>query len=170
LALPQPIYALSLFLHLTATALWIGGLLLTLLLVWPALRHSLADAPTLQRALNRWRRRFLLISGLSLAVLVTTGMFQMSSDPNYDGVMQISNTWSAILLLKHVLVVAMAVILLVLQFALIPALDRAALLAARRESETDAYARLHRREVWLTWLNAGLGVVVVLLSVLAATL
>ena len=53
----QSLLALSLFFHISATVLWIGGLLLTVLLVWPEVQRTLADQPKLYAMLSRWRTR-----------------------------------------------------------------------------------------------------------------
>lgn len=57
--------ALSLFLHLLATVIWIGGLLTTLLLVWPAARRTLDQNPAAYRFLSRIRTGFFPLSHLS---------------------------------------------------------------------------------------------------------
>ncbi len=166
----QTILAISLFFHIIATTVWIGGLFLTLMLVWPEVRRTLADNPALYGLLSRLRRRFAPLTNLALVVLIVTGLTQMSGDPNYDGLMQVTNDWSRIILIKHLLIGAMVVSGALLQFGVAPALERASLLAERGKGDPAEWERLRRREIRLTWANAGLGALVVACSVYAGTI
>ena len=156
----EPFLAVSYFFHLIATVVWIGGLIILAVLVIPEARRALAESPALEAFMMRLRRRFTPLTNLSLAVLVLTGMFQMSGDPNYEGLLAFNNSWSVAMLLKHVAVVGMVVGGVALQFGVIPALERAALLAERGKGDAAARERLRRRESRLTWANIALGVVV----------
>lgn len=166
----QPLYALSLFLHIAATIFWIGGLLIMVILVWPEVRRVLEQTPALYQLLTRLRRRFYPISNLCLATLIVTGLFQMTADPNYDGLLQFENEWSRIMLAKHALIVVMALCGALLQYGVIPALERASLLAERGKDDPKQWQALRQREIRLTWLNAILGVTVVALSAWASSL
>lgn len=159
--------ALSLFVHLVATSLWIGGLLVTTILVWPAIRRVLQESPALAAFLGGLRKRFYPISNLSLVALIVTGLFQMTADPNYEGFLAFDNTWSVVLLLKHIVIVVMALAGLLLQYGVAPALERTTMLLSRGKEDagtTQDWQRLRRREVWLTWANALLGLSVLGLS------
>lgn len=164
------ILAISLFFHLTATVIWVGGLLLTVLLVWPEVRRTLSQSPELHRLLQRLRLRFTPWANLSLAVLIVTGLVQMSLNPNYDGLMQFNNPWSRVILFKHIALLGMIVSGAVLQLWVFPALERASLLIERGQGGDDDHERLRRQEVRLTWLNAGLGVAVLAFSAWAGSL
>lgn len=162
------IHVLSLFVHLTATAFWIGGLLTTMILVWPTMRKGLEGNPALYTLLSGLRKRFYPISNLSLAALITTGLFQMSTDPNYDGFLTFNNTWSKLMLLKHILIAVMALAGLLLQYAVAPALERASLLLEHekgKETTQSEWDSLRKREVMLTWFNGLLGLGILGLSV-----
>ena len=157
--------ALSLFIHLTATAIWIGGLLITMLLVWPAVRRTLEDSPVIYQFLSQLRKRFYPISNLALVALIVTGLFQMTANPNYDGFMTFDNTWSIVMLVKHIVVGLMAIAGLLLQYGVAPQLERTTLLLehGKGTAEIDStWQSLRQRERLLTWLNGLLG-----LSVLA---
>lgn len=164
------ILAVSLFFHTLATAIWIGGILLTLLLVWPSVDRTLKDSPAIYAMLQQVRKRFTTYGNLALAVLIMTGMFQMSADPNYDGVMQITNEWSRVILLKHLAVGGMVICGAILQFGVAPALERVALLAERGKAQPGEYEKIRRREVRLTWINAALGILILAFSAWAVTL
>jgi hypothetical protein len=110
------------------------------------------------------------MSNLAPAVLIVTGLTQMSLDPNYEGVLQITNTWSIIMLLKHLTIGGMVLCGLALQYGVAPALERASLLVERGKGDPTAWARLRRREVQLTWANVVLGVGVLAFSAWAGSL
>ncbi|MDX1995379.1 MAG: CopD family protein [bacterium] len=171
----QTILAISLFFHLSATVVWIGGLVITAVLVWPEMRRTLAESSVLANLLNRLRKRFTPLSNLSLGVLILTGLIQMSLDPNYDGVLRFNNAWSQVMLLKHGVIVLMALSGLFLQYTVVPALERTSLLIERGKAEAAAAAAqewqaLRQREVRLTWLNGALGLVVLACSAWAGSL
>ncbi len=154
------ILAISYFFHLLATIFWIGGLAVLTIMVLPEARRVLGTNPAFYSFLARLRRRFLPLTNLSLAVLVVTGLIQMSGDPHYDGVLQFTNEWTRVILFKHIAVVGMFVCGLALQFGVAPALERATLLAEHHKGDPDDLERLRRRESRLTWLNLLLGVLV----------
>jgi uncharacterized membrane protein len=166
----QPVLAISLFFHIVSTVLWIGGQIIMALLVWPEMRRVLKESPALYQLLNRLRQRFVPISWLALVVLVVTGLSQMTADPNYDGVMQITNEWSRVMLLKHLTIGLMVLSGLILQYGVVPALERTSLLVERGKGDPAEWERLRRREVRLTWLNVGLGVLILAFSTWAGSL
>ena len=160
--------ALSLFFHLTATTIWIGGLLITMFLVWPAMRRVLEGSPAIIQLLSRLRRRFYPISNLALMTLIVTGLFQMTASQYYDGFMTFDNTWSKIMLVKHIVIVLMAVAGLLLQYGVAPALERTSL-QLQHSTSTDEklsyeWEVLYQRERWLTWINGLLGLLVLAFS------
>jgi putative copper export protein len=168
--LTQTILAVSLFFHLCATVIWVGGLLVTLLLVWPEVNRVLREQPSLYALMSRLRRRFSVYSNLALAVLLITGLTQMVGNPNYDGLMQFNNEWSRVILLKHFAILGMVICGALLQFGVTPALERATLLVERGKTDGKEWRHLRRREVLLTTVNAGLGVLVLAFSAWAGSL
>ena len=147
----QPILAISLFFHILATVVWIGGILIITLLVIPEVNRILTDQPALYQVLLRLRKRFTPVSNLALMVLIATGLFQMTADPNYDGLMQFNNTWSQVMLIKHILIVIMALVGLFLQFSIAPALERTTMLLERGKGQVTDWQQLRQREQQLTW-------------------
>lgn len=166
----QPVLAISLFFHLLATVFWIGGLVILTVLVWPETRRILEESPALYKLLNRLRSRFMPISNMALGVLIVTGLFQMTADPNYDGVLQFDNIWSQVMLVKHLTIVGMVVSGLLLQYAVSPALERVSLLVQAGKGSTADWARLRRREILLTRVNVGLGLLVLGFSAWATSI
>ena len=156
--------ALSLFFHIAATAIWIGGILLISFLVVPEIHRALAEQPALYQLLTRLRKRFTVLGNLALAVLIVTGLLQMSTDPNYEGLLRFGNRWSQALLIKHVLIIVMALCGLLLQIGVAPALERTSLLRERGVGDAAEWMRLQKRERRLTIVIALLA-----LAILAAS-
>ncbi|OGO65777.1 MAG: hypothetical protein A2Z45_08055 [Chloroflexi bacterium RBG_19FT_COMBO_55_16] len=162
-----PVWALSLayWLHMLATILWIGGLSAVVLLVLPAARQGL-EVGQYARLLDKIQRRLDPLGWLSLAVLLGTGLFQMSANPNYTGLLTISNRWAVAILIKHLVFLVMIAVSAYLTWGLFPTLRRIALLRARGQDVPGA-DRLARRELLLLRLNLILGVIILALTSLA---
>ncbi len=167
---PNTTLAVSLFFHLIATVIWIGGLLITLVMVWPEVRRTLAENPALYRLTDRLRKRFTSLSNLSLAVLIVTGLTQMSLSEHYNGFMDFDNEWSRVILLKHIAIVGMVCSGVILQYTVTPALERTSLLLERGKTTDEEWSKLRKREIQFTRLNALLGVAVLGFSAWAGSL
>jgi uncharacterized membrane protein len=164
--------ALSFFLHLIATVVWIGGLFVLTMLIWPetrALAERSEQSAVLLDLLDRVRKRFYPLTNLSLVVLIVTGLFQMDQNPHYDGLLQLTNDWTRAILLKHVAVLGMLLVGVTMQWGVLPALERAALLV-RHGKESLEIERLRRRERQLTLLNFILGIIVLVFTAIARSL
>jgi uncharacterized membrane protein len=160
----QPILAISLFFHILATVVWIGGILIITILVIPEVNRILADQPSLYQVLLRLRNRFAPLSNLALVVLITTGLFQMTADPNYDGLMKFNNTWSQVMLIKHILIAVMALVGLFLQFSVAPALERITLLLQHGKGKEADWQQLRQREQQLTWVIVIMAILILAMS------
>lgn len=165
------VLAISYFFHLVATIVWIGGLALLVLVVWPVAGRTLADDPARQAAFfGALRKRFDPLANLSLVVLMVTGLFQTSGDPNYGGLLVFDNDWSRAILLKHVAIVGMVIVGVILQLGIAPALERMALLRAAGQEDPAETARLARREQRLNAINFVLGLLVLAFTAVATAL
>ena len=144
------ILALSYWIHLLSTVIWLGGLALMGLVAWPALRKGTLEA-------NQWlslQRRFSPWVNGSLVLLLVTGFVQMTNDPNYNGFLQVDSVWAWAILIKHIAVVAMILMAALVQVRIYPAMDRAALLAQQRpQLAAEQAAALTRQEIRLLRLN-----------------
>lgn len=147
--------------HLLATVVWIGGLMTLVLATVPQ-----ASAPDTEDGLfETLERRFRPWSQVSLAVLLVTGLIQMGGDSHYHGFLIVDTPWAIGLLGKHIVIGLIIVLALVLQGWLYPALERARLLASRHSAaDQQAEHTLRVRLRQLTFLNLGLGVLVLLLT------
>ena len=124
------------------------------------MRRVLENTPSLYSLLTRLRKRFYPISNISLGVLIVTGLFQMTADPSYDGIMTFDNEWSRVMLAKHLTIVLMALSGWLLQYGVVPSLERTTMLLERNKGNAEEWAKLRQREVRLTWLNVILGMCV----------
>jgi len=168
-----PSWALSTLygLHLVATVIWVGGLFVQAVIVWPATRGALGPGLLLADVQARWRKVFNPLAWLSLAILVVTGMFQMSADPNYHGTLVVDTPWSVAMLVKHVAAAGMAAIGAFSQAVVQPALARAQLQLRRSRPEPgdDGAASAERRETQLLWLNLACALVVLICTAVATS-
>jgi uncharacterized membrane protein len=162
-----PAWALTLtyWLHMLGTVVWIGGLSVFSLLVLPAASKTL-QARDKVNFLLEIQKRMNPLAWFSLALLVGTGMMQMSINPNYSGFLAINSTWGMAIFIKHLLFLAMVAISAYQTWGLMPALRRATLRQAKGMDDKDA-VNLQRSEVFLVRINLGLGVLVLLLTALA---
>src|SRR5512136_1097243 len=99
----MPVWAFPLiyWLHLLATVVWIGSLVALALLVIPAARRL--DASAQAALLDGIQQRLESLGWFCLALLLATGMFQMSANRNYSGLFSTANPWSVAILAKHLL-------------------------------------------------------------------
>jgi uncharacterized membrane protein len=158
------ILAISYWIHLLSTVMWLGGMALMAVVALPALRKgTLAD--------NQWfalQRRFLPWADASLVLLLFTGFVQMTNDPNYSGFLTVDSVWAWAILLKHIAFIGMVAIMAYVQFVLYPGMDRLQLLGDKRPllAETEQ-AKLSGREIMMLRLNLVCAVLVLLFTAIA---
>ena len=144
------ILVFSYWVHLLATAVWLGGMALMALVAWPALTKG-------SLAANQWltlQQKFLPYVNLSLILLLLTGFIQMTNDENYAGFLVVDSVWAWALLIKHIAFGGMVVLTAYVQFSLYPAVERTKLLAEKRPSAATAtQTELQQKEVRLLRLN-----------------
>ena len=156
--------ALSYWIHLLATVIWLGGLALMGLVAWPAFQKQTLSG-------NQWldlQKRFAPWVNASLIILVVTGFVQMTNDPNYEGFLDVSSVWAQAILVKHLAVGAMIVIGGYVQWRIHPAMERTVLLLEKRpQLAAEEQATLLRQEVRLLRLNLICAAAVLLFTAIA---
>ena len=144
------ILVFSYWIHLLATVIWFGSLVLMGLAAWPALQKGSLAANSwlaLQKQLTPW-------ANISLVLLLVTGFIQMTNDINYSGFLVIDSTWAWAMLVKHIAFVLLAIITAYLQFGLYPAANRVQLLLEKRpQLAQQEQEKLAQREKQMLWLN-----------------
>jgi len=144
------ILAISYWIHLLATIVWLGGMAMMVLLAWPALQQG-------SLAANQWlnlQRRFFPWANVSLVILLITGFVQMTNDVNYSGFLSFDSVWAWAILLKHIAFGAMVIVAVIVQVYIYPAMTRLSLLAEKRPDLADTEReRLNRQEMRILRLN-----------------
>lgn len=165
--IPVWVLAVSYWVHLLATVVWLGGLALMAFVAWPAVRGQLMDT-------SQWiwlRKRFSPLANVSLVLLWVTGFLQMTADPNYEGFLVLDSTWAQAILIKHIAVGGMMAFGLYIQWRIYPALDRMAILAKKQPITAAAeQQRLAQQEIRLLHLNLVCAAVVLLCTAVATAI
>lgn len=158
------ILVFSYWIHLLATTIWFGSLVLMTVAAWPALQKGDVAANNwlvLQKRLTPW-------ANISLVLLLITGFVQMTNDVNYTGFLSIDSTWAWAMLVKHMAFGLLAILTVYLQFGLYPAADRIALLADKRPNlAQEEQQKLALREKQILWLNLACAVAILFCTAVA---
>ncbi len=148
-----------------ATVVWIGSLAALSLLILPVARRTL-DRAAFSAFLGGLQQRLDPLAWMSLVVLLGTGMFQMSANPNYSGFLAIRGQWAIAILTKHLLFLGMMALSAYVTWGLLPELRRNALRQASGQAAPGA-EKLVQRELTLMRVNLILGVIILLLTAIA---
>ena len=144
------ILVFSYWIHLLATVVWFGSLVLMAIAAWPALQKGGVAA-------NNWlvlQKRLTPGANISLVLLLITGFVQMTNDVNYTGFLAIDSTWAWAMLVKHIAFGLLAILTVYLQFGLYPAAERIALLVDKRPNlAQEEQQKMAQREKQILWLN-----------------
>ena len=124
------------FLHMITTVIAVGGLAFMVLFLAPLGRKKKSDPEFMYQQLKIIRS--LEAAGwFCAAVLVGTGMLQMSANPNYNGLLVFENRWSAAILSKHLFFLLAVLLSAYISLVLLPGLRRSFLRASQRASSPD---------------------------------
>lgn len=156
--------ALSLLLHLLALALWLGGIAFFLAAFGPAL-NDLKAGPAI-RSLNQGRMAFEGVAWIGITLLMITGGVNLVLRSQVTGA-HLGRTYMILLAVKLFLFVAMLVHHTLQVFKYGP---KIAALSGEAPADSAAWPE-PLRALWRRWfmllkLNAGLGLVAMLLGVL----
>ncbi len=164
-----PVWALTLafWVHMLATVVWLGAMTTLTMVVIP-LGHRHLEATAYEALIDGVQKRVDPVSWFSLALLIATGLVQMSANPNYEGFLAFQNPWSLAILAKHVVFLGMIAASGILTLKVLPGLRHSALRRARG-LDTPAAAGLRRQELLLLRLNLVLSLVILALTALART-
>ncbi len=155
---------LSYFVHFLATVIWLGGIALTLIMILPAMQTGKFG----QIDWFAWRQNFMWWINGSLVILLLSGFYQMTVDPNYGGFLVLDGAWAWAMLLKHIAYAGMVAISFYLQFSLYPAIERTQLLAQKKPNLAQAQQQAHLAlEKKLVQLNGGLATAVLFFTAMA---
>ncbi len=148
-----------------ATVLWLGSLALLSLIVIPAMRRSL-DVKAQSKLMSSIQKRLDPLAWFSVALLLATGMFQMSANPNYEGFLAISGQWASSILIKHIFFFGMIAVSAAQTWWLLPSMQRA-MLRQQKSGDMEEIAALQKREALLLNLNLILAILILGMTALA---
>jgi len=116
-------------------------------------------------------RRFNPLAGLSLALLIATGLVQMTANDNYNGLFATNNPWGLSIFAKHVAIGLMVLLGIVQTWWLQPNLARSVLLqsATSKATEDKSLLPLVKRNQLLTRVNFMVAILVLFLTAAART-
>lgn len=148
------VFGLVTFLHDLFTAVWIGGLITLGLTVMPAVKKVLGKGPETKKLMDTIQKRNSVLVYASMVGLVLTGLLQANRSTAYIGLFSFGNAYSAVLAVKHILVMLMIAIALYRSLAL-------------AKTSTPKQERLKKV---LMMSNIVFGIIVLMLSGFAAAL
>lgn len=168
-----PDWALTIiyWLHMVATVIWIGSLVILSVVILPAAKQRLSPSEYIG-VLESIQKRLDPLAWFSLFILLSTGLVQMSTSPSYQGLLVIQGRWAIAILIKHTLFFAMGIISAYLTWWLLPELRRLAIQQTKGDASEDIADRSlihHRREIFLLRVNLVLGIMVLALTAVART-
>ncbi|MBI4619879.1 MAG: DUF4149 domain-containing protein [Desulfobacterales bacterium] len=167
------ILSLSHFLHLLATVVWIGGIVMILFVILPVARGALESAPMVGKLMKEITKRFTPMANVSILVLIVTGIFILQHEENFTGFSDLKNLWNIILFLKHFLVAVMILIHFYRGLILTPKIGRLSVQTnelPEPSSLSSKIARLQRFSLNLVKINLALGLIVLLLTGISSSL
>jgi putative copper export protein len=151
------VFGLVSFFHDLFTVIWMGGLLVTAVSYVPALKETLGAGPQIKRTMAAFQRRQSVWVYISIGGLILTGLLMARRSPEFDGWFAFSNAYSAVLSIKHILVIIMIGI----------SLSRSLVLGRAQFGMTPEKERLNMQ---LLLVNAVLSVVLLAVSSFASAL
>ncbi len=140
------------FLHLLATAVWLGGAIFIKAILEPATRQiDPREAGKLQGVIAK---RFTITAWSSIIVLLITGYLKTPAEMLFDT----SSSMGLALFVKHILIVFVIVIGLLIAFVAVPRLKRAAPAPGSPPSEDFVKANRQLLRLSMTSTIIGIGI------------
>ncbi len=159
--------AVILWLHVMAAMFWLGGQLFLFMVLLPVVRHSLSE-PERVRIVSLVGRRFGVYGGLSLAVLLVTGLLNANAHGVSASILRDSK-WGHVLIAKIVLVAIVLVLTCIHGAYYGPRLEQSAG-QATSILEPERRKSLQLRSIQLSVVNLFVNVAIVALAVWLSTL
>ena len=153
------ILVLSHFIHVMGTIIWIGGILMTLLVILPGAKTALESQPMVGKLMKEVAKRFTPLANISILLIIITGIIIFYYDKNYTSLLDLENRWIVVIALKHLFVVIMIIIHFYRGLILNPKIER----ISSQPNETQT-SRLKKISLDLVKINFALGIIVLLLT------
>ena len=159
------ILALSHLIHVLGTVVWIGGILMTLLVILPGSKAAIESAPMVGKLMKEVAKRFTPLANISILLLIATGIIIFYDDKNYTSFLDIKNRWNVLIALKHVLVAIMIIIHFYRGLILSQKIEK----SFSKPNEIQP-ARLKKLSLDLVKVNFALGIIVLLLTAVSISI
>jgi uncharacterized membrane protein len=156
--------ALLYWIHMLATVSWVGSIVALNLLVLPASKRTLKLADQVS-FLSALQKRLEPVAWISIALLIITGLFQMSLNSHYNGYLNPSSQWSFAILIKHGLGVIMVVVSAIQTWEVFPAMQR--VLMKKGKADQAELEKLNQSELRLLRINLWLAILILLATAFA---
>lgn len=147
------ILSASYFLHLLATVVWIGGIIMILLVILPSAKTSLESAPMISGLMKEITKHFTPMANISIFVLLVTGIVTAFYNKNFTNILDFSNHWNLVMFLKHIFVALMIIIHFYRGLILNPKIGKLSL-----QVDESQIAKLRKYSLDLVKANLVLGV------------
>ena len=159
------ILALSHFIHVMGTVVWIGGILMTLLVILPSSKTALESQPMVGKLMKEVAKRFTPMANISILLLIATGIIIFYYDKNYTFLLDLGNRWNIVIALKHFFVATMIIIHFYRGLILNPKIERFS--SQPNENQTSTLKKI---SLDLVKINFALGIIVLLLTAVSISI
>jgi uncharacterized membrane protein len=114
------LYLIRDFLHLLATAVWIGGMIYSIFVLMPSL--TAIEPPQRGKLMGLTGKRFSFFAWGSVVVLLITGYLKTPEEMLFDT----STTYGMTLMLKHLAILLMIIFGILIAFVIVPKIGKLA--------------------------------------------
>ncbi len=159
------VLALSHFIDVVGTVVWIGGILMTLFVILPGAKTALESPPIVGKLMKEIAKRFTPLANISIILIIVTGIIIYYYDKNYTSFLDLENRWNMMIALKHVFVATMIIIHFYRGLILNPKIERFS--SQPNEKQTS---RLKKISLDLVKANFAFGIIVLLLTVVSISI
>lgn len=155
------------FLHILATIVWIGGIILILFVVIPEAKTSLESKSMVNKLIKNIGRRFTILANTSIFLIIITGIILLIFDKNSDGFFNVNKSYNIVISVKHFFVVLMILIHFYRGLILNPKISKVAEQTIETTHSSSISSKVSRLKIFslnLVKTNFILGIVVLLLA------
>ena len=144
------------WLHLLATIIWIGAMIILLLIIIPSVKDSLQDEETSNKFMKSIGKKMTFLVNISIILLIITGIF-------LGILIEIESTdWVIFLIIKHITVFIMITIHICRIKIIAPLIQK----KGNENHTSKSYLKLKSLQMNLVWVNLVLGMITLFISVI----
>jgi uncharacterized membrane protein len=167
------ILSLGHFLHLLATVIWLGGIIMILLVILPGAKVSLESAPLIKKLMKEITKRFTPMANISILVLIVTGLFIGHYENKSTSLLDFNTPLNTVMFLKHFLVALMVIVHFYRGLVLNPKIGKLSRKIIESKATSPLSSRVQRLQKFsldLVKVNFALGVLVLLVTGISSSL